>query len=101
MAPELMIDILENSAARSGLASFKAPFILNRDFTAHFSAKWMHKDVGFATQMARELNVPVPASSVTENMLRAAVAKGLGRRRTSAPPSGCWKTGPAPKIKKA
>jgi len=76
--PELMIDILENSAAKSGLASFKAPFILNRDFTTHFSAKWMHKDVGFATQMARELDIPVPASSVTEQMLRATVAKGMG-----------------------
>jgi 3-hydroxyisobutyrate dehydrogenase/2-hydroxy-3-oxopropionate reductase len=76
--PELMIDILENSAAKSGLASFKAPFILNRDFTTHFSAKWMHKDVGFATQMARDLNIPVPASSVTEQMLRATVAKGMG-----------------------
>lgn len=78
VAPEMMIDILENSAARSGLASFKAPFILNRDFTTHFSAKWMHKDVGFALQMARELDVPVPASSVTEQMLRATVAKGWG-----------------------
>jgi 3-hydroxyisobutyrate dehydrogenase-like beta-hydroxyacid dehydrogenase len=76
--PELMIDILENSAAKSGLASFKAPFILNRDFTTHFSAKWMHKDVGFALQMARDLNVPVPASSVTEQMLRATVASGRG-----------------------
>lgn len=78
VSPEMMVDIIENSAAKSGLASFKAPFILNRDFTAHFSAKWMHKDVGFATSMARDLGVPVPASSVTENMLRAAVAKGWG-----------------------
>lgn len=78
VAPELMIDILENSAAKSGLASYKAPFILNRDFTTNFSAKWMHKDVGFALQMARELEVPTPASSVTEQMLRATVAKGWG-----------------------
>ena len=78
VAPEMMIEIIENSAARSGLASFKAPFILNRDFTTHFSAKWMHKDVGFALQMARDLDVPVPASSVTEQMLRATVAKGWG-----------------------
>lgn len=76
--PEMMIDIIENSAAKSGLASYKAPFILNRDFTTNFSAKWMHKDVGFALQMARDLNVPAPASSVTENMLRATVAKGWG-----------------------
>ena len=78
VAPEMMIDILENSAARSGLASYKAPFILNRDFTTNFSTKWMHKDVGFALQMARELEVPAPASSVTEQMLRATVAKGWG-----------------------
>lgn len=76
--PELMIEIIENSAARSGLASFKAPFILNRDFTAHFSAKWMHKDVGFALDMARSLNIPVPQSAVTEQMLRATVSKGWG-----------------------
>jgi len=76
--PELMIDILENSAARSGLASFKAPFILNRDFTTHFSAKWMHKDVGFALEMARSLDIPLPQSAVTEQMLRAAVSKGWG-----------------------
>ena len=76
--PELMIDILENSAAKSGLASFKAPFILNRDFTTHFSAKWMHKDVGFALEMARSLDIPLPQSAVTEQMLRAAVSKGWG-----------------------
>ena len=28
--------------------------------------------------MARDLGIPVPASSVTENMLRATVAKGMG-----------------------
>lgn len=76
--PELMIEILENSAAKSGLASFKAPFILSRDFTTHFSAKWMHKDVGFALDMAKSLNLPVPMSAVTEQMLQATIAKGWG-----------------------
>ena len=32
IAPELMLDILDNSAAKSGLISYKAPFILARDF---------------------------------------------------------------------
>ena len=31
IAPELMLDILDNSAAKSGLISFKAPFILARE----------------------------------------------------------------------
>lgn len=76
--PELMIDIVNNSAAKSGLAAFKAPFILNRDFTTHFSAKWMHKDVGFAIEMANSLDTPTPASAVTQQMLRAVIAKGWG-----------------------
>ena len=78
IAPELMIDILENSAAKSGLATFKAPFILARDFSTKFSAKWMHKDVGFALEMAKSLDVPLPMSAVTEQMLRATIAKGWG-----------------------
>ena len=76
--PELMLEILENSAAKSGLASYKAPFILNRDFTTNFSAKWMHKDVGFALDLAKSLDMPLPASAVTEQMLRATIAKGWG-----------------------
>jgi 3-hydroxyisobutyrate dehydrogenase/2-hydroxy-3-oxopropionate reductase len=78
IAPELMIDILENSAAKSGLASYKAPFILNRDFTTNFSSKWMRKDVGFAMELAQSLNLPLPMTAVTEQMLQATIAKGWG-----------------------
>jgi 3-hydroxyisobutyrate dehydrogenase/2-hydroxy-3-oxopropionate reductase len=78
IAPELMIDILENSAAKSGLASYKAPFILSRDFTTNFSAKWMHKDVGFALELAKSLDLPLPVTAVTEQMLQATIAKGWG-----------------------
>jgi len=78
IAPELMIEILENSAAKSGIASYKAPFILNRDFTPNFSAKWMHKDVGFALELAKSLDLPLPVTAVTEQMLQATIAKGWG-----------------------
>jgi len=76
--PELMIEILENSAAKSGIASYKAPFILNRDFVTNFSAKWMHKDVGFALELAKSLDLPLPTSAVTEQMLQATIAQGWG-----------------------
>ena len=78
IAPELMIDILENSAAKSGIASYKAPFILKRDFVTNFSAKWMHKDVGFALELAKSLDLPLPTTAVTHQMLQAAIAKGWG-----------------------
>jgi 3-hydroxyisobutyrate dehydrogenase/2-hydroxy-3-oxopropionate reductase len=76
--PELMLDILDNSAAKSGLISFKAPYILRRDFTTNFSVKWMHKDIGLMLESANELNVPLPLTGLTQQMFRAAIARGFG-----------------------
>jgi 3-hydroxyisobutyrate dehydrogenase/2-hydroxy-3-oxopropionate reductase len=78
IAPDLMLDILDNSAAKSGLISFKAPFVLGRNFNPTFSTKWMHKDVCLAIDSARSMGVPLPATGVTEQMLQAAMGKGWG-----------------------
>ena len=78
IAPELMLDILDNSAAKSGLVSAKAPAILKRDFRTNFSTKWMHKDVGLALECAKGLDLPLPLTAITQQMLQAAIAKGYG-----------------------
>jgi len=78
IAPELMLEILNNSAAKSGLISFKAPFVFRRDFTTNFSTKWMHKDIGLALESAQELGLPMPMTSLTEQMFQAAIAEGYG-----------------------
>lgn len=76
--PELMLDILNNSAARSGLVSFKAPYVFRRDFSTNFSAKWMHKDVNLMLESGNELEVPLPLTALTQQMFRAAIASGYG-----------------------
>lgn len=76
--PELMLEILNNSAAKSGLAAFKAPFIFDRNFATNFSTKWMHKDIGLALETGREMDLPLPATAVTQQMFRAAIARGFG-----------------------
>jgi len=76
--PELMLEILNNSAAKSGLISFKAPFVFRRDFTTNFSTKWMHKDIGLALQSAQELGLPMPMTSLTEQIFQAAISEGYG-----------------------
>jgi 3-hydroxyisobutyrate dehydrogenase/2-hydroxy-3-oxopropionate reductase len=78
IAPELMLEILNNSAAKSGLISFKAPFVFRRDFTTNFSTKWMHKDIGLALESAQEMGLPMPQTSLTEQMFQAAIAEGYG-----------------------
>ncbi|HEY7335026.1 MAG TPA: NAD(P)-dependent oxidoreductase [Bryobacteraceae bacterium] len=78
VAPDLMLEILDNSAAKSGLISFKAPFVLNRDFQTTFSTKWLHKDISLALESAKAMDIPMPVTSLTQQMLRAAIAKGWG-----------------------
>lgn len=82
--PGLMYQILDNSAAKSGLLSAKAPSILKRDFRTNFSTKWMHKDVGLALASAEGLDLPLPLTGITQQMLRAAIAKGYGEDDFSA-----------------
>lgn len=74
----LMLDILDNSAAKSGLISFKAPFVLARDFRTNFATKWMAKDVELALESGKSMDVPLPLTALTEQMLRATVARGWG-----------------------
>ena len=74
--PELMFQILDNSAAKAGLISFKAPFIFSRNFKTAFSLRWMHKDLGLIMESANELNVPVPATAVVRELYGASIAKG-------------------------
>jgi len=76
--PELMLDILDNSAAKSGLVSAKAPAILARNFTTNFSTKWMHKDLGLALDSANAMGLPLPLTAVAQQMLQAVIAKGWG-----------------------
>jgi 3-hydroxyisobutyrate dehydrogenase-like beta-hydroxyacid dehydrogenase len=76
--PELMLEIVNNSAARSGLVAFKAPYVLDRNFETNFSTKWMHKDIELMVEAAKELGVPLELTTVTERMFRAALEAGLG-----------------------
>jgi 3-hydroxyisobutyrate dehydrogenase-like beta-hydroxyacid dehydrogenase len=74
--PKLMLDILDNSAAKSGLISYKAPFVFRGDFQAAFSVKWMHKDIGLMLESGRELDVPLLLTALTNQVFQAAISSG-------------------------
>jgi len=78
--PKLMLDILDNSAAKSGLISFKAPYVFRGDFKAAFSVKWMSKDIGLMLESGRELDVPLLLTSLTSQVFQAAIAEGLAEQ---------------------
>ena len=76
--PELMFDIIDNSAAKSGLVAFKAPFVFSRNFEAAFALKWLRKDIELMLESGRELGVPLPATGLVHELFSAGVAKGYG-----------------------
>ncbi len=76
--PKLMLDILDNSAAKSGLIAFKAPFVFRRDFHANFSVKWMEKDISLMLESGKELEVPLVLTGLTSQLFRTAIAMGHG-----------------------
>jgi 3-hydroxyisobutyrate dehydrogenase/2-hydroxy-3-oxopropionate reductase len=84
VSPSLMLDILNNSAARSGLTAAKGPAVLNRDFATNFSTKWMHKDVGLALESAQAKDLPVPLAALTQQLFRAAISNGHGEEDFSS-----------------
>ncbi len=76
--PNLMLEVLDASAAKSGLISYKAPFVLRRDFSANFSVKWMDKDIGLMLDSGKELGVPLLLTSLTRQLFQATIASGFG-----------------------
>jgi len=84
VAPELMLEILNNSAARSGLVAAKAPQVFARDFLTHFSVKWLVKDMDLMLESAAALNVPTPLTALSQQLLRAVIAKGYGEQNICA-----------------
>ncbi len=76
--PKLMLEILDNSAAKSGLISYKAPFVFSRNFTTNFSVKWMHKDIGLMLESAQDLGVPLCLTALTRQLFQTAIAAGHG-----------------------
>jgi 3-hydroxyisobutyrate dehydrogenase/2-hydroxy-3-oxopropionate reductase len=78
MDPALMLEILDNSAAKSGLINYKAPYVFARNFTTNFSVKWMHKDIGLMLESGQELGVPLLLTGLTRQLFQAAIAAGHG-----------------------
>ena len=76
--PKLMLDILDNSAAKSGLISYKAPFVFARNFTTNFSVKWMFKDIGLMLESGQELEVPLLLTGLTRQLFQTAISAGHG-----------------------
>jgi 3-hydroxyisobutyrate dehydrogenase-like beta-hydroxyacid dehydrogenase len=75
--PDLMLQILQSSRARSGIIDMKGPQILKRDFTPFFPLKLMGKDMNLVLETARALGASMPCVAALAEVYRECLQSGL------------------------
>jgi 3-hydroxyisobutyrate dehydrogenase-like beta-hydroxyacid dehydrogenase len=77
IARETAVEVLLNSVIASPMVIYRGPFVLQQPDEAWFDCNMMQKDMLLALEMGRELEVPLPTTAVTNEMLTAARGMGL------------------------
>ena len=54
----MLLEIVNNSAARSGMVAVRAPLVFERNFEPNLSVEWLEKDMELMLQSAAEMHVP-------------------------------------------
>jgi 3-hydroxyisobutyrate dehydrogenase-like beta-hydroxyacid dehydrogenase len=73
------VEVMLNSVIASPMVKYRGPFVLGQPEEAWFDINMMQKDMLLALELARESNVPLPTTAVTNELLTA--ARGLGLER--------------------
>jgi 3-hydroxyisobutyrate dehydrogenase-like beta-hydroxyacid dehydrogenase len=73
---ETLIPLIEASMVRSGVVEYKAPFVLQRDFSPNFPLRLMHKDLRLALEAAKEARVKLPGLETVEEIYEMASEDG-------------------------
>jgi len=77
---EVAVEVLTNSVMASPMVKYRGPFVLNMPDEAWFDVGMMQKDMNLALEMGRQLDVPLPTTAVTNELLTAASGMGLGAK---------------------
>lgn len=75
---EAMAEIFENSAGKTGVGSFKTPYLERQDYTPHFRLDLMQKDLHLALDEASKKRMPLPAAQAVRVLYDQGVAEGWG-----------------------
>jgi 3-hydroxyisobutyrate dehydrogenase len=80
IARETAVEVLLNSVMASPMVKYRGPFVLKMPDEAWFDVNMMQKDLLLALEMGRRLDVPLPTTAITNEMLTAARGMGLAEK---------------------
>lgn len=74
------VEVLLNSVIASPMVKYRGPFVLRMPDEAWFDVDMMQKDLLLALETGRQLDVPLPTTAITNEMLTAARGMGLAEK---------------------
>jgi len=84
LAPALLLDILKQSAAASKMVDIRGPLMASRRFEAQMKVDLFLKDFKLMLEEGLRLGVPLPLTSVTQQLATATAAAGRGEEDLAA-----------------
>ena len=77
---EIAVDVLTHSVIASPMVQYRGPFVLKQPDEAWFNVNMMQKDMLLALELGRQVDVPLPTTAATNEMLTTARAMGLAEK---------------------
>jgi len=77
IAREVAVEAMLNSVIASPMIKYRGPMILKQPEEAWFNVNMMQKDMNLALEAGRRLDVPLPTTAVSNELLTAARGMGL------------------------
>lgn len=77
---ETAVEVLLNSVIASPMVKYRGPFVLEMPEEAWFNVNMMQKDMNLAQELGQELDVPLPTTAITNELLSAARGMGLAEK---------------------
>ena len=77
IARDVIVDVMTHSVIASPMVQYRGPMILKMPEEAWFNVNMMQKDMLLALELGRQLDVPMPTTAATNEMLTAARGMGL------------------------
>jgi 3-hydroxyisobutyrate dehydrogenase-like beta-hydroxyacid dehydrogenase len=77
---ETAVDVMTHSVIGSPMVQYRGPFVLKQPDEAWFDVNMMQKDMLLALELGRQVDVPLPTTAATNEMLTAARGMGLAKK---------------------
>jgi 3-hydroxyisobutyrate dehydrogenase-like beta-hydroxyacid dehydrogenase len=77
---ERTVEVMLASVIASPMVVYRGPLVLGHPDEVWFDCHMMQKDLNLALELGQELEVPLPTTAVTNELLTAANAMGIGDR---------------------